>query len=72
MTKRFALPDRPTEPYFEIHAGGAVVLHVCPHGGGNFFEVWRDEIIMCRLFANSIEVADELTNHSFAPPKNPS
>jgi hypothetical protein len=66
MTKRFALPDTLPDPYFTIDAGGGVVTvrTVQTEDGRSMAEVWRDEKILCRVIAKSIQVAEELATHS--------
>lgn len=65
MTKRFALPDTLPNPYFTVDAGVAATLTVkvgpCPINGAARMavEVWRDQTILCRMFAESIQVAAE-------------
>jgi hypothetical protein len=65
MTKRFVLPDTLPTPYFTVDAGPAAELAVriapCETRGDARMsvEVWRDETILCRVFAKSAEVAEE-------------
>jgi hypothetical protein len=64
MTKRFALADTLPDPYITIYAGAdaALVVNVaaCQIGGDRMaVEVWRDQTILCRLIAKSVQVAEE-------------
>jgi len=66
MTKRFALSDTSPNPYFTIDAGAAATLVVkvwpCPTDGERVaVEVWRDQMIICRVFGKSVQVADSGT-----------
>ena len=62
MTKRFALADTLPDPYFTIDAGAEATLAVKigPCGEGRVtVEVWRGEIVLCRLLARSARLAEE-------------
>ncbi len=65
MTKLFVLPDTLPDPYLTIHAGDHAALAVriahCRTNGNSRMavEIWRDDMILCRLFAKSAEIADE-------------
>ena len=66
MTKRFALPDTLPNPYFTVDAGADAALAVrvapCEKKGEARMsvEVWRDDTILCRVFAKSVDLAEGL------------
>lgn len=65
--KKFALPDTLPDAYFTIDAGGTVTVKTASLAEGRkSVEIWRDGKILCRVFANSIEVEGEGANTSFA------
>lgn len=72
MTKRFVLPDTLPTPYFTVDAGADAALTVriapCENRGEARMsvEVWRDDTILCRVFAKSAEVAEALQPASAA------
>jgi hypothetical protein len=60
----FTSPD----PYFQIDAGNSLLeIRIAPYGARFMLEVWRDQKILCRVYAGAV---DGVTGNTFTRSKD--
>jgi len=65
--KKFCLTDTHPDPYFTVEVGGEVIVTIhridsdtAPPTRRTSVEIWRDGKILCRVFASSARIANEV------------